>query len=108
MALKLESGHTNLTVLDQSPYAVAPETLKDISVWGAMLEGRVQPVTSSRAAASDDRSRIGRMPGDDEEIERDRYLGFGSRRSSPPLACNTYQVVMRIRMIPTGRMDQTI
>ncbi len=35
----------NLTVLDQSPYAVKPEQLKDIKVWGTMLEGRVQPVT---------------------------------------------------------------
>jgi predicted amidohydrolase YtcJ len=34
----------NLTILDQSPYAVAPEKLKDIKVWGTMLEGRVQPV----------------------------------------------------------------
>jgi predicted amidohydrolase YtcJ len=34
----------NLSILDQSPYAVAPETLKDIQVWGTMLEGRVQPV----------------------------------------------------------------
>jgi hypothetical protein len=34
----------NLTVLDRSPFAVAPEKLKDITVWGTMLEGRVQPV----------------------------------------------------------------
>lgn len=34
----------NLTVLEQSSYAVAPEKLKDIKVWGTMLEGRVQPV----------------------------------------------------------------
>jgi predicted amidohydrolase YtcJ len=34
----------NLTVLEQSPYEVAPEKLKDIGVWGTMLEGRVQPV----------------------------------------------------------------
>lgn len=34
----------NLTVLTQSPYDVAPEKLKDIQVWGTMLEGRVQPV----------------------------------------------------------------
>jgi hypothetical protein len=34
----------NLSILDQSPYAVAPEKLKDIAVWGTMLEGRVQPV----------------------------------------------------------------
>jgi len=34
----------NLTVLAQSPYEVAPEKLKDVVVWGTMLEGRVQPV----------------------------------------------------------------
>lgn len=34
----------NLTVLMQSPYEVLPEKLKDIQVWGTMLEGRVQPV----------------------------------------------------------------
>jgi hypothetical protein len=33
----------NLTILEQNPYAVAPEKLKDIAVWGTMLEGRVQP-----------------------------------------------------------------
>jgi predicted amidohydrolase YtcJ len=36
----------NLSILEQSPYAVAPEKLKDIQVWGTMLEGRVQPVGS--------------------------------------------------------------
>lgn len=34
----------NLTILEESPYAVAPEKLKDIRVWGTMLEGRLQPV----------------------------------------------------------------
>jgi len=34
----------NLTVLEQSPYEVPPEKLKDIKVWGTMLEGRIQPV----------------------------------------------------------------
>lgn len=38
----------NLTVLYQSPYAVAPEKLKDIQVWGTMLEGRVQPAPGVR------------------------------------------------------------
>lgn len=42
----------NLTVLDQSPYAVAPAALKDIPVWGTMLEGRVQPVPSSKPTVS--------------------------------------------------------
>ena len=34
----------NLTVLEQSPYEIPPDRLKDIRVWGTMLEGRVQPV----------------------------------------------------------------
>ena len=34
----------NLTALMQSPYEVAPEELKDIQIWGTMLEGRLQPV----------------------------------------------------------------
>ncbi|MGL6224232.1 MAG: amidohydrolase, partial [Steroidobacteraceae bacterium] len=44
----------NLSILEQSPYAVAPEKLKDIGVWGTMLEGRVQPasVPTTDAAAS--------------------------------------------------------
>ena len=39
----------NLTVLMQSPYEVAPEQLKDVQVWGTMLEGRVQPVAAKLA-----------------------------------------------------------
>jgi predicted amidohydrolase YtcJ len=38
----------NLTVLEQSPYEVAPAQLKDILVWGTMLEGRVQPVSGKQ------------------------------------------------------------
>lgn len=33
----------NLTVLDESPLAVDPDHIKDIGVWGTMLEGRLQP-----------------------------------------------------------------
>ena len=31
----------NLTVLEEDPYAVPPEKLKDISIWGTVFEGRV-------------------------------------------------------------------
>lgn len=41
----------NLTVLEQSPYEVAPEKVKDIQVWGTMLEGRVQPAPAAPKAA---------------------------------------------------------
>jgi hypothetical protein len=42
----------NLTVLTQSPYEVAPEKLKDIGVWGTMLEGRLQPVSGKQPRAT--------------------------------------------------------
>lgn len=42
----------NLTVLDQSPCDVAPDKLKEIAVWGTMLEGRVHPVKAARKTAS--------------------------------------------------------
>lgn len=37
----------NFTVLEQSPYAVAPTALRDIPVWGTVLEGRVQPAPAA-------------------------------------------------------------
>ena len=42
----------NLTVLMQSPYDVAPEKLKDVAVWGTMLEGRVQPASGKLPRAA--------------------------------------------------------
>ncbi len=42
----------NLTVLEQSPYDVAPEKLKEIVVWGTMLEGRVQPAPTLDASTA--------------------------------------------------------
>ncbi len=62
----------NLSILEQSPYEVAAEKLKDIPVWGTMLEGRVQPVglrtKSSRlepGASSDSSARS-----NDAEIQK--------------------------------------
>ncbi len=40
----------NFTVLEQSPFDVDPIKLKDIKVWGTVLEGRAQPVQISTAA----------------------------------------------------------
>ena len=34
----------NFTILEQSPYDVAPEDLAALQIWGTVLEGRVQPV----------------------------------------------------------------
>jgi len=36
----------NLTILEASPWSTPAEKLKDIKVWGTMLEGRMQPVTA--------------------------------------------------------------
>ena len=37
----------NLTMLGSNPLEVEPSKIKDITVWGTMLEGRVQPVGSA-------------------------------------------------------------
>ena len=34
----------NFTVLEADPYAVRPETLRDVSIWGTVFEGRVFPI----------------------------------------------------------------
>jgi predicted amidohydrolase YtcJ len=34
----------NFTVLEQDPYAVAPEDLKDVPIWGTVFEGRLFPI----------------------------------------------------------------
>jgi hypothetical protein len=54
----------NLSILEQSPYAVAPEKLKDIGVWGTMLEGRVQPVPVQTTGAAVSIPRNGAVSGD--------------------------------------------
>lgn len=46
----------NLTVLDRNPCEVPAAELKDIKVWGTMLEGRVQPVPTHSIAAAGSRS----------------------------------------------------
>ena len=35
----------NFTILEENPYEVAPQQLKDIGVWGTVFEGRVFPVS---------------------------------------------------------------
>ncbi len=34
----------NFTILEADPFAVDPMMIKDIGVWGTVLEGRAQPV----------------------------------------------------------------
>ena len=54
----------NLSILEQSPFAVAPEKLKDIAVWGTMLEGRVQPVPVQTTGAAVSVPRSDTVAGD--------------------------------------------
>ncbi len=59
----------NLTVLEQSPYEVAPEKVKDIQVWGTMLEGRVQPAPAAPKAAEGAEGRAAiESTADDTEV----------------------------------------
>ncbi len=48
----------NLTILEASPFDVEPETIKDIAVWGTMLEGRLQIVEKSGIQAQNDTSKL--------------------------------------------------
>jgi predicted amidohydrolase YtcJ len=41
----------NLTILESSPWTTPPEKLKDIKVWGTMLEGRMQPAMVDGSAS---------------------------------------------------------
>jgi predicted amidohydrolase YtcJ len=47
----------NLTVLQQHPLRVDPLKLKDMAIWGTMLEGRLQPVASARSGQQSSRKR---------------------------------------------------
>ncbi len=62
----------NLTVLEQNPYEVVPSNLKDITVWGTMLEGRLQPVTAAPKTAA---------------VERGGKSGFTEAASDAQLQC---------------------
>jgi len=42
----------NLTILDESPFDVASDQIKEVGVWGTMLEGRVQPVPELTGSAA--------------------------------------------------------
>ena len=34
----------DFTVLEEDPYAVGPERLRDIDIWGTILDGRSHPI----------------------------------------------------------------
>lgn len=50
----------NFTVLEQDPYTVAPEELKDIPIWGTVFEGRLFPIHESAPsdASCDELERV--------------------------------------------------
>jgi hypothetical protein len=58
LRLEVETGsiapgkYANFTILEDDPFAVPPEAIKDIRVWGTVREGRVYPVPE--AAGIDD------------------------------------------------------
>jgi predicted amidohydrolase YtcJ len=60
--------NANLTILEQSPYSVAPEKLKEIAVWGTMLEGRIQPAPPVDRTVS--RRESARTPEEDLIVAR--------------------------------------
>ncbi len=74
----------NLTVLEKSPYEVASEKLKDIAVWGTMLEGRVQPVKAEASTAfRDDTPRTRQQEW--LVTQSERFMVPGNRSRSPRL-----------------------
>ncbi|WP_282121234.1 amidohydrolase [Ruegeria atlantica] len=49
----IEPGkRANLTILDENPLSVDPAMIRDISVWGTVMEGRVLPVSERTQKAS--------------------------------------------------------
>lgn len=65
----------NLTILEASPLDVPATWIKDIPVWGTMLDGRVQPVPSGPDAAAGQNARRRNATGGN---------GADAARQSPP------------------------
>lgn len=72
----------NLTVLEENPYDVAPARLKDIAVWGTMLEGRIQPAPNAKATALRHDSR--RTPEEGMVVTRFQQSAWASSPPSNP------------------------
>jgi hypothetical protein len=72
----------NLTVLQESPYDAAPDRLKDIAVWGTMLEGWIQPALRVESTLS--RRESARTPEEDMIVARSQQSGWtGSPQFTP-------------------------
>ena len=66
----IEPGkRANLTILDENPLSVEPTSIRDINVWGTVMEGRVLPVVKAKRKASLLPSQNPNPPAD-EEINR--------------------------------------
>ncbi|MBS0266083.1 MAG: amidohydrolase [Planctomycetes bacterium] len=59
----------NLTVLEKDPYEVPPRDLRDVAIWGTMLEGRMQPVPNRKTAATT------RIPAESEVTQSQKFRG---------------------------------
>ena len=63
----------NFTILGDNPVTIDPMKIKDIAVWGTMLEGRVQPAPAVPKQASAAPAPVGRP---DAALARDVALGL--------------------------------
>jgi hypothetical protein len=76
--------HANLTILEQNPLEVPAESLKDIRVWGTMLEGRLQPVEGANQEVS--WNRDGGLNRDREAVRRWNAQYWGPTRQPQAVA----------------------
>lgn len=76
----------NLTVLEDSPFDVAPTALKDIEVWGTMLEGRLQPIGKNLARTAEKSTNPRATPELQEAITAQlrKFQAKGSCMQLPP------------------------
>lgn len=79
----ISSGkRANLTVLSDNPLTTDPSKLRDISVWGTVMEGRVLPATGGQKKASIDRPL--RSAGQTEMAFAEAAIGHAFRVSHGP------------------------
>lgn len=76
----------NLTVLEQSPYDVAPTAVKDIVIWGTMLEGRVQPSPAGEPAVAQNDSP--RTPEQERIVAHYQQAGWAGNPFVAPALAN--------------------
>ncbi len=72
----------NFTILSDNPLAVDPAKLRDISVWGTVMEGRVLPVSASQKKATLDHPAS--QPGSDDLAFAEAAIGHAFRVAHGP------------------------